>query len=60
MTISHTSSCVVKKKKRNKNNNLAILPNYDTAVQTIVKREQSNLIDNTICSCIDHCKKRVK
>jgi len=26
-----------------------------TVSQTIVGREQSDLIDNTICSCMDHC-----
>jgi len=29
-------------------------------VQTIVGREQSNLMDNTICSCADHCWKGAK
>jgi len=25
------------------------------AAQTVVGREQSDLMDNTICSCADHC-----
>jgi len=29
-------------------------------VQTVVGREQSNLMDNTICSCTDHCWKEAK
>jgi len=28
------------------------------AAQTIVGREQSDLMDNTICSCADYCRKR--
>jgi len=31
-----------------------------TVLQTIVGREQSDLIDNTICSCADHCWKGAK
>ena len=27
------------------------------AVQTVVGREQSDLMDNTICCCTDHCRK---
>ena len=30
------------------------------AVQTVVGREQSNLMNNTICSCADRCWKRAK
>jgi len=31
-----------------------------TMSQTVVGREQSDLIDNTICSCMDHCWKGAK
>ena len=31
-----------------------------TVTQTVVRREQSNLIDNTICSCTDRCWKGAK
>jgi len=48
-----------KKRKRNINNDLAILPshNISAAVQTVIEREQSNLIDNTTYCHTNYCKK---
>jgi len=39
-----------KEKKRKINIDLVVLPSHD-------RREQSDLIDNTICSCADCCRK---